>query len=117
MYNDVMRKNLVSWGPFRVMRHPMHGSFLFFVLGGIALRLNWLFTSLMLLSWICGVFALQSEEEQLVAKYGEEYIRYKQKVGAFLPCVAWDCGVSIEQAHLIATDGDPRSPLLAKGIN
>lgn len=99
------------------MRHPMHGAFLFFVLGGVALKLNWLFTSLMFLSWICGVFALQSEEERLVAKYGDDYLRYKQKVGAFLPCTAWDCGIDMDRAHEIVTSGDPTSPLLAQGIN
>ncbi len=102
------------------MRHPMHGSFLFFVIGGLALRLNWLFVSLMFMSWICGVLALRSEEERLVAKYKDDYIRYKLQVGAFLPCTAWDCGIPFEDAHLIAINGDVTSPLLAdsrQGIN
>jgi hypothetical protein len=84
------------------MRHPMHAAFLVFIIGAFIVRLNWFFDVLMLISWAIGLFELPSEEESLVARYGDSYIQYKKRTGALLPCPVLDCGISKEKANWIA---------------
>jgi protein-S-isoprenylcysteine O-methyltransferase Ste14 len=93
---------LATKGPYRLMRHPMHAAFLVFIIGAFIVRLNWFFDVLMLISWAIGLFELPSEEESLVARYGDSYIQYKKRTGALLPCPVLDCGVSKEKANWIA---------------
>jgi hypothetical protein len=94
----------------------MHGAFLLFIAGAFIIRLNWLFDVLMFCSWIVGVFELASEETRLVAKYGDDYVNYKDRVGVFWPWPVLDCGLSKKKAKSIAANsGSNRVTLLPKG--
>ena len=75
---------LVDWGPYRYVRHPSYlGYFLmfsgFFLLSQSMLAL----TSLIAIPG----YALISrrEEEMLVSRFGERYVKYQKSVGRFLP--------------------------------
>ena len=75
---------LVTWGPYRYVRHPSYvGYFLMFV----GLFLAWLnVVALVPLAAIPGYAMLtEVEEELLTMRFGEEYTRYREKTGRFLP--------------------------------
>lgn len=78
---------LVRSGPFAVVRHPMYVSYFLIPIGlaGV-LHIGW-----MLIPFLCiaiGIYSTaMAEEEVLVEQFGEEYIKYQQKVGMFLPKV------------------------------
>ena len=75
---------LVDWGPYRYVRHPSYlGYFLMFI-GFLLLSQS----MLALISFIAiPGYALitRREEELLVSKFGERYVRYQKSVGRFIP--------------------------------
>ncbi|MCK4279783.1 MAG: isoprenylcysteine carboxylmethyltransferase family protein [Candidatus Thorarchaeota archaeon] len=78
---------LIRKGPFGVVRHPLYVSY-FLITVGLAgvLHIGWI-----LIPSLCIAFGIYStakaEEEVLIEQFGEEYIRYQQEVGMFLPKV------------------------------
>jgi protein-S-isoprenylcysteine O-methyltransferase Ste14 len=75
----------VTTGPYRWVRHPFYVSVLLLVLSCAMLAANWFIFG-------CGLalFAMMSlrtriEEEKLVERFGDEYHRYRERTGAFLP--------------------------------
>ncbi len=75
---------LVTWGPYRFVRHPSYlGYFLMFV----GLFLTWLnLVSLVPLMAIPGyVKVTVTEEEMLIQRFGDEYRKYRETTGRFLP--------------------------------
>jgi protein-S-isoprenylcysteine O-methyltransferase Ste14 len=78
---------LIRKGPFGVVRHPLYVSY-FLITVGLAgvLHIGW-----MLIPSLCIAFGIYStakaEEEVLIEQFGEEYVRYQQEVGMFLPKV------------------------------
>lgn len=86
---------LVCSGPYAVVRHPVYTAF-----GGAALAVSLLAPTpaaaaadaLLLAGLQLQVRAV--EEPALVAAYGEEYRRYSNATGRFLPCLRTPAGVS-----------------------
>ncbi len=81
-----MSKNhkLVTWGPYCYVRHPSYlGYFLMFS----GLYLIWLnLVAMVPLVAILGYVRITvAEEELLIRRFGEEYIRYQEKTGRFFP--------------------------------
>ena len=77
-------QRLVTWGPYRFVRHPSYlGYFLLFM----GLPLLWPnFVAVFPLIAIPGYIRAAEEEERLLAKrFGEEYRRYQRRTGRFLP--------------------------------
>ena len=75
---------LVTWGPYRYVRHPSYlGYFLMFV----GLPLTWLNLIAMIpLVAIPGYMSIvEIEEEMLIHRFGEAYRKYKYDTGRFLP--------------------------------
>jgi len=78
---------LIRKGPFGVVRHPLYMSY-FLITVGIAgiLHIGWI-----LIPSLCIAFGIyptaKAEEEVLIEQFGEEYVRYRQEVGMFLPKV------------------------------
>lgn len=86
---------LVTWGPYRHVRHPSYlGYFLMFV----GLLLTWLNpVALMPFVAIPGyVKVVSTEEELLIMRFGEEYLRYQKTVGRFLPRLTRKRGIETE---------------------
>ena len=76
---------LVQDGPLGIVRHPYYVSYVL-ILVGLSLTLT---TPWPLLLALCVGMGMgptaKAEEEQLAARFGEEYKRYEQKVGRFFP--------------------------------
>jgi protein-S-isoprenylcysteine O-methyltransferase Ste14 len=84
-------KHLVVEGPYRYVRNPMHSG-VFMALYGEGL----LFGSIPILIFVTAVFVFHwfyiplMEERWLKEKFGEEYLRYKRHVPAWIPRLkAW----------------------------
>ena len=77
-------QRLVTWGPYRYVRHPSYlGYFLMFF--GLFFLCTSLFTLFPLVA-IPGYFRVTLEEERLlVGRFGEEYVEYQKKTGRFIP--------------------------------
>ena len=77
-------QKLVTWGPYRYVRHPSYlGYFLMF----LGLFFLWPHV-LTMLSWVAilgYVRASFDEEKLLVQHFGDEYEEYRTKVGRFIP--------------------------------
>lgn len=77
-------QRLVTWGPYRYVRHPSYLGYFLMFFGLFFLWPN-LFT-LFPLSAIPGYFRVTFEEERLlVQRFGDEYIKYQRKTGRFIP--------------------------------
>jgi len=76
---------LVTTGPYRIVRHP------FYVASALAIIANTLATA----NWFIGVMGAVAttllvirttiEEEHLVRRFGEAYLRYAKETGRFVP--------------------------------
>ena len=76
---------LVQRGPFGIIRHPLYVSYIF-ILAGLSLILHTYWLLIPTLCMIVGIYpTAKSEEETLIEQFGNEYIKYKQKVGMFFP--------------------------------
>jgi len=75
---------LVTWGPYRYVRHPQYVAY-FIIFGGFFLTLLNLIALPPLLAIPSEVRMATIEEEFLIQKYGDEYIHYQQKTGKFFP--------------------------------
>lgn len=77
---------IVTWGPYRVVRHPFYVSFLFTLVAAVALAPAWS-TALAL---VAGVVALRvtavGEERRLMSsELGAQYTSYRARTGRFMP--------------------------------
>jgi protein-S-isoprenylcysteine O-methyltransferase Ste14 len=81
-----MRENhrLVTWGPYRLVRHPSYLAYFVMFIGLLFIWPTWL--SLIPLIAIPGYFQITLQEERLLERrFGEEYLKYQRKTGRFIP--------------------------------
>ncbi len=77
---------LVTWGPYRGIRHPIYAAFLLILGSTLLISANWLVG----LTWI-GMTALETvsrvafEERILCAYFGDAYREYMKHTGRLLP--------------------------------
>ncbi len=76
---------LATTGPYAVVRHPQYDAFVL-IMFGFLLQWMTILTLLMfpVLVWMY-VRLARSEEQEAVASFGDEYVRYMQQTPAFLP--------------------------------
>jgi len=77
---------LVKAGPYRWIRHPLYSGALatFFALGLIAS--NGFIVGLIVIALVLfKIVVIPREEQQLIAKFGEDYIAYQKTTGSLLP--------------------------------
>jgi protein-S-isoprenylcysteine O-methyltransferase Ste14 len=82
---------LVTWGPYRYVRHPSYlGYFLMFA----GLLLTWLnlLAAIPLMAIPGYVGIADVEEEMLTKRFGDEYRRYQSASGRFLPRLTFKRG-------------------------
>jgi protein-S-isoprenylcysteine O-methyltransferase Ste14 len=78
-------QELVTWGPYRHVRHPMYTAFFLLMIGMGLLSANWLIGAGVLGVAVLIVFRLHTEEEMMARAFGERYRQYAAVTGRFLP--------------------------------
>jgi protein-S-isoprenylcysteine O-methyltransferase Ste14 len=77
--------NLVVSGPYRWVRHPFYDCVAMLVAGSALLAANWCTALTGGLLFVMFATRCRIEEEKLVARFGDEYRRYMEHTGRFLP--------------------------------
>jgi protein-S-isoprenylcysteine O-methyltransferase Ste14 len=83
----VTRKNayFVDWGPYRFVRNPMYTGLLVLGLGlGLAFA-RWSLTVAMTVIFVLLAIRTRREETYLIARFGDQYRSYMNRVGRFFP--------------------------------
>lgn len=75
---------LVTWGPYRFVRHPSYLAYFIMFIGFFLLVLN-LLAVIPLVAIPGYVMLVDKEEELLIRRFGEEFVEYRRKTGRFLP--------------------------------
>jgi len=76
---------LVTYGPYRWVRHPFYVSVALFILGTSLITANWfLFVTGGLVVGLL-IIRTRTEEEKLLVRFGGSYQAYMERTGRFLP--------------------------------
>ena len=78
---------LVTYGPYRWVRHPFYVTAALLMLSAMLLSANWLigFWSLVVMTLLA--IRTPKEERMLIERFGDDYRNYMAKTGRFLPRV------------------------------
>ena len=76
---------LVMHGPYRWVRHPFYGAVALLVLGFSLAAANWFILLAGALSVALLVVRTAREEQELVARFGDDYRDYMRRTGRFFP--------------------------------
>jgi len=79
------KHTLVVHGPYRWVRHPFYDSAALLALALSLITANWFFfVTGVVLFWLL-IIRTRTEEENLVARFGDSYRAYMKRTGRFLP--------------------------------
>ncbi len=70
-------------GPYRIMRHPFYAFSLIAIWATPVMSYDRLFFAILFTSWI--LLGTRLEERDLLAQFGDEYVRYRRSVPMFFP--------------------------------
>jgi protein-S-isoprenylcysteine O-methyltransferase Ste14 len=77
---------LATKGIYGYIRHPVYGSWIAFIVPGIVLLLNSLIgLTIPIFMYVVFKVFIVEEEKYLEDKFGEEFLKYKKKVGEIFP--------------------------------
>lgn len=76
---------LVTHGPYRWVRHPFYDSAALLVVASSLVVSNWFLLLTGGLVLVLLVVRTRTEEEKLLARFGDAYRRYMERTGRFLP--------------------------------
>ncbi len=76
---------LVTSGPYRWVRHPFYVAFLLAVTANSLVTANWFLALTGGTAFGLIVLRTRKEEENLVKRFGEEYLQYMERTGRFFP--------------------------------
>ncbi len=76
---------LITGGPYRFVRHPFYCAFILAVLANSTVPANWFILLTGVSAWLLLVFRTNKEEENLIARFGDDYRGYMERTGRFLP--------------------------------
>ena len=76
---------LVTTGPYRWVRHPMYASAALAIVGNSLVSANWFIFAAGCLALSLLVIRTRKEEQNLIARFGDEYRDYMQRTGRFVP--------------------------------
>lgn len=84
MTKTLITKELITSGPYKIVRHPMYTA-IYVILGGVGLLLS-SYTWFIILGFFIPFWYLvaRAEEWQMTSLYGERYLAYKKKTRMFL---------------------------------
>ena len=79
-------RQLITTGPYRLMRHPMYAAILISSLAVCLVTANWLIFALAIPLQILGwVFRIPREEALMREEFGTSYLQYQDRTGRFFP--------------------------------
>jgi protein-S-isoprenylcysteine O-methyltransferase Ste14 len=83
----VTRKDhtLVTSGPYRFVRHPFYDAAALYFLAVSLMTANWFLFLTCALVFALIVVRTRREEERLLARFGDDYRKYMERTGRFLP--------------------------------
>ena len=76
---------LVTGGPYRWVRHPFYDSVALLVLATARMAANWSFLLTGGSVFVLMMVRTRTEEEKLLARFGDSYQAYREQTGRFLP--------------------------------
>ena len=76
---------LVMHGPYRWVRHPFYDCAALLVVAGSLTAANWFLFMNGIVVFSLLVIRTRTEEENLVARFGDSYRAYRERTGRFLP--------------------------------
>jgi len=76
---------LVTTGPYRWVRHPMYASAALAIVGNSLVAAIWFIFAAGCLALLLLVIRTRKEEQNLIAKFGDDYRDYMQRTGRFVP--------------------------------
>jgi protein-S-isoprenylcysteine O-methyltransferase Ste14 len=77
---------LVTWGPYRLVRHPIYTSMLCMLCGTGLLIAKWpLLLAALPLFFMGTEIRVRTEERLLVSRFGEHFREYQRSVPAYIP--------------------------------
>jgi len=77
---------LVTDGPYALVRHPLYAAAVWLILPGVALVVrSWALAPAPLVAYVAIRFFLPAEERVLRARYGQAYDRYRRRTPALWP--------------------------------
>ena len=79
------KHTLVTWGPYRWVRHPFYLATALAVVANSLVTANWFLTLTGGITFGLLVLRTRTEEEKLIERFGEDYKEYMQRTGRFLP--------------------------------
>lgn len=82
------KHTLVTHGPYRRVRHPFYDSAALLALALSLITANWFFFMTGVVLFCLLIIRTRTEEDNLVARFGDSYRAYMERTGRFLPRVA-----------------------------
>jgi protein-S-isoprenylcysteine O-methyltransferase Ste14 len=79
------KTQLIFSGPFRIVRHPIYTLSILLMLGTLATTPTLTMLVIAIVHIACLQFEARREEAYLLAKHGDAYANYSQRVGRFFP--------------------------------
>jgi protein-S-isoprenylcysteine O-methyltransferase Ste14 len=76
---------LVTAGPYARMRHPIYTALVGWAVGFALVTANWIFAAFALLAPMVFFLRVPREEKMMLDTFGEEYRKYMERTGRFLP--------------------------------
>ncbi|MDX1389575.1 MAG: isoprenylcysteine carboxylmethyltransferase family protein [Acidobacteriota bacterium] len=76
---------LVTDGPYRWVRHPFYLCFALAMAANAVVMANWFVGAAGALALVAMVLRTRKEEQNLIARFGDEYRAYMQRTGRFVP--------------------------------
>jgi len=79
--------HLVTVGLYKFIRHPLYASLLMLGFGVFFKHITLITSILAFLNFVALIATAKSEEKEMLAKFGEEYLVYSEKTKMFIPFV------------------------------
>ena len=76
---------LVQHGPYRWIRHPLYSSAALLIAALSLIAANWFFFAVGAALLCVLIMRTRTEEENLVARFGDSYRQYMERTGRFVP--------------------------------